>query len=117
MSTEHNVKTFLALPFVRRVELATSMKTKYPTRIPVIIMPKKLEAIKIKYLVPDDITFAQFQLAVRKNLPELKKEQSLFFLINNSMVNNSSLMNSIYNQYKSNDQFLYIQVCTENVFG
>ena len=117
MSTEQNVKTFLALPFVRRVELATSMKTKYPGRIPVIIMPKKLEAIKIKYLAPDDITFAQFQLAVRKNLPELKKEQSIFFFVNNNMINNSSLMSGVYNEHKSNDNFLYIQVCTENVFG
>lgn len=116
-NSSQNTKSFISLPFEKRLELATSMREKYPSRIPVIIISKKLEITKIKYLVPDDISFAQFQLSIRKNLPNLKKEQSIFFFVNNNILNNTSIMSSIYNEHKNKDQFLYIQVCIENVFG
>ncbi len=71
----------------RRLE-ATRIREKYPDRIPVIAEKDTKSTIpdidKKKYLVPSDLTVAQFIFVIRKRI-ELETEQALFLQVNNKL--------------------------------
>ena len=94
--------------------------SKYMNYIPVITEKyddKSEELDKKKYLVPDDLTFGQFIYIIRKRL-KLSPEKGMFFFINKTIPNISSNMYTLYEQYKDEDNFLYVKYSTEeSVFG
>ncbi|VDM26088.1 unnamed protein product [Hydatigera taeniaeformis] len=67
--------------FDERLNDATKIKQKYPDRIPVIVERHPGSQIndldKHKFLVPNDITVAQFMWIIRKRL-QLSPEKALF---------------------------------------
>ena len=92
---------------------------KYPDRIPVIIKKGNKEAPDIdrhKYLVPKDITFSTFTCIIRQRI-KLTQDQAIFIMVNNTLVNQSEIMSSIYKKYKSNNGSLYLVYSTESTFG
>lgn len=93
---------------------------KYNNRIPIIILQDKKSNLpkieKIKYLVPDDITLAQFIFIIRKRI-SLSPEEAIFIFVNNTLPPSSYLMSFIYNEYKDDDGFLYLSITSENTFG
>jgi GABA(A) receptor-associated protein len=93
--------------------------SKYPDRIPVIIKKGNKEAPDIdrhKYLVPKDITFSTFTCIIRKRL-KLRSDQAIFIMANNTLINQSEIMSSIYNKYKCKDGSLELTYSTESTFG
>jgi hypothetical protein len=93
--------------------------SKYPDRIPVIINKGNKEAPDIdrhKYLVPKDITFSTFTCIIRQRL-KLKPDEAIFIMVNNTLVNQSEIMSSIYKKYKSNNGSLHLVYSTESTFG
>ena len=108
-------------PFEQRLNEYESIKKRYPDRIPVIVEKhenSKLDDIdKSKYLVPYDLTFGQFMYVIRKRL-RVKAEQSLFLMVNDDKTpSGGTLVDRVYEEYKSSDGFLKIKYMEENVFG
>ena len=103
----------------RKVE-SQKIKDKYSDRVPVIVekVPgAEIETIdKRKYLVPNDITVAQFMWIVRKRI-NMPAEKALFLFIEKSIPNTSCTMGEIYDEKRDEDGFLYIQYSGENTFG
>ena len=107
-------------PFYKRQEEAQRIKDKYPSRIPVICECLGGEIPDIdrkKYLVPADLTMAQFLYVIRKRI-KIRPEQSIYlFVANDIMVPGCSMIGSIYEEHKDLDGFLYTCYSGENTFG
>lgn len=108
-------------PFETRQKECENVLTKYPDRIPVIVQPrqnsKQLPKIdKSKYIVPSDLTFAQFIYVIRRRL-RLDPHSALFLFANKTIIPSSQGMKKVYDAHRSEDGFLYIDYDFENVFG
>lgn len=103
----------------RRLE-AEKIRAKYPERIPVVVerVPKSQipEIDKRKFLVPNDITMAQFMWIIRKRIL-LAPEKAIFLFVDKTIPQSSSTMGQIYADHKDEDGFLYIAYGGENTFG
>lgn len=99
---------------------AEKIRNKYPDRIPVVVerVPNSQipEIDKRKFLVPNDISVAQFMWIIRKRI-QLPSEKAIFLFVNKTIPQSSSTMGQIYNNYKDEDGFLYISYSGENTFG
>lgn len=106
--------------FDQRCDESSRVLSKYPDRVPVICEKNSKTSMsdldKKKYLVPSDLTCGQFVYVIRKRLL-LPPEKAIFLFINGSIPCTSHTMISLYDQFKDNDGFMYIQYSDENVFG
>jgi GABA(A) receptor-associated protein len=66
--------------------------------------------------VPSDLTCGQFVYVIRKRL-KLPAEKAIFLFVGRVIPPTAAMLNSIYEQYKDPDGFLYISYSDENVFG
>lgn len=70
-----------------------------------------------KFLVPTDLTIGQFMYVIRKRI-KLAPEQAIFlFVAGGTLPPSVSTLQSVYDQYRDEDGFLYIMYSGENVFG
>ena len=99
------------------------LRCKYPDRIPVIIEENpscKLKLKNYKYLVPKEISMSQFLYIIRTNM-NIGEKQAIFTFVKNGkdyiLVNMNELIENIYNNFKCEDNFLYIKFGIENTFG
>lgn len=103
-----------------RCEESTKIRTKYPDRIPVIIEKAPNTIItdidKRKFLVPSDLTVAQFMYIIRKRI-QLPAEKAMFLFVDKLLPATTATMGSIYEDHKDPDGFLYIAYSGENSFG
>jgi GABA(A) receptor-associated protein len=108
--------------FSDRLLDSTNILLKYPDRIPIICekyinAPKDCPEIdKKKYLVPNDLTVAQFIYVIRKRL-KLNAEKAIFIFINGYVPSGASLLCNLYDSHKDPDGYLYIVYTFENTFG
>jgi len=106
--------------FEKRQGESKRIREKYPDRIPVIaerdVRSNIPDIDKIKYLVPTDLTVAQFVFVVRTRL-KLEGDQAIFLFINNTLPPSGALMGQIYKENKDPDGFLYILYAGESTFG
>tara|TARA_X000000950_G_C13883330_1_gene647821 strand:+ start:1070 stop:1420 length:351 start_codon:yes stop_codon:yes gene_type:complete len=106
--------------FEKRREESRRILMKYPDRIPVIILRGSKEVPNIdrqKYLVPNDLAISGLMYVVRKRI-KLTPEKSLYFFINDTvMPATSTMVSSMYEDFKDKDGFLYITYCGETTFG
>lgn len=93
-------------------------------KVPVIISKaSKICPISIldrnKFIVPNDLTVAQFLFVIRKHLPELKPHEGLFLYLEstNDIPATSDSMKIVYDKYVHEDGFLYIKISGESIFG
>ncbi|XP_059051769.1 uncharacterized protein LOC131846472 [Achroia grisella] len=120
----HNVKQCFKSkkPFVSRKEEVMAIKSKFPTKIPLIVeryhKERNLPTLdKTKFLVPEDITMSQFLVIIRNRI-RIKANQALYLIINNrSMLSMSLTMAQAYENYGDEDGFLYITYASQEVFG
>ena len=104
----------------RKVEASRILK-RYPTRIPVICERADTSDIalidKHKYLVPVELIMGQFIFVIRRRL-KLDAAKAIFLFVNNQIIppSNASL-GELYEEYKSEDGFLYMTYSGENTFG
>lgn len=94
---------------------------KYPNRIPCIVEPGSKRAPSIrkrKFLVPKDVTFTQFQIAIRQQV-DIKPEHALFMFIGGkTLPQGTSTVGDIYNAHKNiQDSMLYLTYDLESTFG
>tara|TARA_B110000208_G_C11790832_1_gene437432 strand:+ start:36 stop:386 length:351 start_codon:yes stop_codon:yes gene_type:complete len=107
--------------FDDRLQESIRIIAQYPNRIPVIIEKSKISCDipnidKIKYLVPKDITYGYLYYIIRNRL-KLSQDKAIFLFCNNIIPNNSQLIETVYNNNKDKDGFLYITYSGENTFG
>ena len=74
------------------------------------------EIDKNKYLVPGDLTVAQFLCLIRKRI-KLANDQALFIYVNGTLPATSAMFSSIYADHKDEDGFLYVVYTGESSFG
>lgn len=99
---------------------------KYPDKIPVYIelskqLSKELaeqssDTFKRKYLLPNNITIAQFLYICRKNI-KLRSEKGLYIFFNNKLYSTNELMSKIYECEQNEYGVLIASLEIENTFG
>jgi len=109
-------------PLEQRANVAAKILTKYPDRIPVICekAPKSNapEIDKKKFLVPSDVVVGKFMYEIRKHIPSLSPDQSIFLFAGaSSLAPNSALMSVVYAKHKDEDGFLYLTYHNDSSFG
>ena len=111
---------FALKDFNTRKRECDTIRQKYPDKIPVIVQKVLNTDIpdidKNKFLVPSDLTVAQFLYTIRKRLA-LRPDQSLFLFVNNTLPPSQVLLSELYHIHKSEDGFLYINYSGETTFG
>ena len=110
-----------SVTFDERKLKASLILNKHPDRIPVVVeCSEALQAIhplkKNKFIVPYELTLAQFMFVIRKHM-KLEPEYAIFVFINNRLHPTTSFMGVIYAQEKEEDGFMYLDVFQESTFG
>jgi GABA(A) receptor-associated protein len=106
--------------FEQRYNESTKIMAKYPDRLPIICEKfsgsQAPNLDKNKFLVPNNIIVGEFITVIRKRI-KLQPEEAIFIFVNGVLPNTSSLVSSIYQNHKDEDNFLYITYSSENTFG
>jgi GABA(A) receptor-associated protein len=108
------------IPFEHRRAEAAGIRIKYPERVPVII--EKLPGSQVngldkrKFLIPSDISISQLCWIIRKRI-RLESEKALFLFVGKTIPSTSASVGEIYDEFKDEDGFLYVQFSGENTFG
>lgn len=114
--------------FKQRKSLATrkeeveNIRTKFPTKIPVIVerYPKESQLPlldKTKFLVPQELGISQF-LTIIRNRMRLGPTQAFYLLINNrSIASMSKTIAEVYLESHDEDGFLYVTYASQEMFG
>jgi GABA(A) receptor-associated protein len=105
-----------------RLSRTQTLKQKYPDRIPIIVDRLNTNVpipLKHKFLVPKDLRVAEFLGVVRRYLPTLHSAEALFLFVGDTQTipPGTALLSRIYAEYHDVDNFLYMVICKENVFG
>ena len=108
-------------PLEKRFEESKYMMQKYPNSVCCIIEKskncKQLDNIKKnKFIISKDVTIAELIYKIRKMI-SIDSTKSIFIYIHNILPMSNSKISDIYNNYKSDDGFLYITYSGENTFG
>ena len=107
--------------FSQRKEECERILRKYPERKPVIVENIKPDSNyqlnKRKFLVPCDLTMGEFIYVIRKRIRTLKPEEALYLYVNGNMSSASQIISQVYDKYKDEDGFLYINYDRESTFG
>uniref|UniRef100_A0AAX7UJ78 Gamma-aminobutyric acid receptor-associated protein-like 2 n=1 Tax=Astatotilapia calliptera TaxID=8154 RepID=A0AAX7UJ78_ASTCA len=107
-------------PAEHRCIESAKIRNKYPDRVPVIVEKVSGSQIvdidKRKYLVPSDITVAQFMWIIRKRI-QLPSEKAIFLFVDKTVPQSSITMGQLYEKEKDEDGFLYVAYSGENTFG
>uniref|UniRef100_A0A2K6TY55 Gamma-aminobutyric acid receptor-associated protein-like 2 n=1 Tax=Saimiri boliviensis boliviensis TaxID=39432 RepID=A0A2K6TY55_SAIBB len=107
-------------PTEHRCVESAKIRAKYPDRVPVIVEKVSGSQIvdidKRKYLVPSDITVAQFMWIIRKRI-QLPSEKAIFLFVDKTVPQSSLTMGQLYEKEKDEDGFLYVAYSGENTFG
>ncbi|CAE8732861.1 unnamed protein product [Polarella glacialis] len=116
-----------AVPFEKRSAEARRILTKYPDRIPVICEKAARSDLpdidKKKFLVPGTMLCGEFKYIIHKHINQtanatLASDRTIYLFVNNSTSpKTGALMSEIYDQFKSDDGFLYITYSAENTLG
>ena len=105
--------------FNNRKEESNKILTKYPNKIPVVcekLNKSDPDITKHKFLIPLEVTLAYFSILIRKN-HILQKNESIFLIIKGMIPHSSYCFSELYNLFKDDDGFLYINYSVESVFG
>ena len=108
--------------FEKRKDEAHRILQKYPERIPVICVkdPRSRDIPDIdrkKYLVPADLSIANFMYVIRKRI-KISPEKSIYLFVDNTvMPATAQLLSALYEEHKDQDGFLYITYAGESTFG
>lgn len=102
----------------RRAQFAR-VADRRPQHVPVILEPGTHDTRpcdKEKFLVPHDLSVAQFAYVVRKRL-KMDSAEALFLLVDRRIPATTATFASLYAACSSEDGFLYVTYTFENAFG
>ena len=107
--------------FDERKLKASLILKQHTDRIPVVVeCSEQLQAVhplkKNKFIVPFELTLAQFIFVIRKHM-KLDPSYAIFVFINNKLHPTTSIMGDLYANQKEEDGFMYLDVFQESTFG
>jgi GABA(A) receptor-associated protein len=107
--------------FDERKNECDKLSISHPDRICVIVEPGKneetlLPLTKKKFLIHKDLSFIEFKYIIVKQLT-LNKSIAVYFYASDNIINSSTTMGVIHNEYRDDDGMLYINYVSENTFG
>jgi hypothetical protein len=91
------------------------LSARYPEYIPAIVLADKdIEPFikKKKYLIPKDINFGSAIISIRKNIVGMKSSDALIYMVENRILSPNIMMREL-----AKNDFLYIKIIKESVFG
>jgi GABA(A) receptor-associated protein len=71
---------------------------------------------KPKFVIPNGFSIGQLMSAIRMRM-KLNSSTALFIFINNQLFPVTTIISSIYEEYKEDDGYLYMCCSEENTFG
>lgn len=94
---------------------------KHPNRVPVYVDKKQGDDIPSldnhKYLIPNDMTVAQFMVIIRKKI-KIDSKKAMFIFVDNSILPpNIATFRDLYRDHARPDGILYTTFAVENTFG
>jgi GABA(A) receptor-associated protein len=104
---------------IERQSESNKLRNKFKDRVPVIVNPgnhRTPDCDKKKYLVPNDLTFGEFMLIIRKRI-KLNEHQALVGFVNGLLPPMGKVMSELYHESSDEDGFLYVTYSLENTFG
>ena len=113
MEIDTTYKDFKELySFQQRKEESTRILQKYPDRLPIICQRsnnKIVPLLKKKYLIPRDLTVAQFVYVIRQRI-KLDSQSAIFIFVGNKkkVPPTGILISELYKQYADEDGFIYV---------
>ena len=114
------IKQFRQRPTAERKMLASTVREKYRDRIPVFVdraTSKDPHSKKCKYIIEATTTFGALMAVIRKQVIVPAGAALFIYTLNHHMIPVSSLIITVYNDFKSDDGFLYVLYTMENTFG
>ena len=108
--------------FYKRLDESYRIRKKYPEKVPIIVEKHKgyseiPDIDRSKYLVPNDITMAEFMYVIRKRI-RISSDKSIYLFVENlGLVPTSLHIQQVYDPAQDKDGFLYIHYCGESTFG
>jgi len=114
----------VAKEFKERISLeerkhqSMNILTKYPASVPVYIDTSSMNKMidKPKFVIPSGFSIGQLMSAIRMRM-KLNSSTALFIFINNQLFPVTTIISSIYEEYKEDDGYLYMCCSEENTFG
>jgi len=115
-----------AVPFEKRTAEAKRILAKYPDRIPVICERAPRSNLpdieKKKFLVPGTMLVGEFKYIIHKHINQtgtgsIASDQTIYLFVSGTSPKTGALMSEVYEQYKSQDGFLYVAYSAENTLG
>jgi GABA(A) receptor-associated protein len=99
---------------------ANSVLKKYPDRVPLIVQRAPRSSITelevCKFLVPREVTVAQFIWILRQRL-KLDSHKAVYLFVQRTLPQSSALLGFLYDQCHDQDGFLYAMYSGESTFG
>ncbi len=94
------------------------IRSKYPDRIPIIIITKDFELTKKKFLIHHSDNFSSLFFEIRKHIKTDIRE-SVLFLVENEIVTPSQNVGEFHRRVclPKEDKFLYILLNKQQTFG
>lgn len=108
----------------QRTAETANVRLRHPGKFPIIV-ERSLRAVagtptlvKCKYIVPGDITIAQFLMILRKNL-KMDSSQGLFMFVGDLRLlpRANASVSEVYSEHASGDGLLYMEYTLESTFG
>lgn len=106
-----------------RKEESARMSKRYPDRICIIVQRSKRASEgtptidRRKFMACNDMKFGHFQNIIRKRLNMEKEEALITFINDNTLPIHSQQVGELFQEHKSEDNFLYVYYTKENTFG
>jgi hypothetical protein len=101
--------------FSKRKEEALKILLRYPDKIP-IILNGNIDFEKRKYLVNKNMTVFELLHIIRK-YTKLNQFEGIYIFVNNKIPMSSSLISQLYEEDRDFDNYLYLDINKEQVFG
>ncbi len=108
--------------FEERIKKSSSILKKYNNMVPILLEKNKSDKIlksnihKSKYIIPRDTTISHVLVILRERL-DINSSQSIYISCNKNIIPGSYSLGELYDKHKKSDGFLYLEYCSENVFG
>ena len=96
---------------------AQRMLNKYPGKVPAVVTTLgDLKINREKYLIPVELTLAEFHYVIRKRVSELNEFEAIYIFIGKQLVPSHKTISEIW-ATEADQSCLYFKVAKENTFG
>ena len=109
--TSKTLETYKNSPLEERKKSSATLIQENPLRVPVLVTCNngKISLNKHEFLVPKQLKVVHFTATLRRSI-NLSPESAIYLYSKNHMLKQDKFMGEIYDMFKDEDGFLYINV-------